>query len=33
MELFIPNKLREKMDEWTFWKRELKRVYDTWSQK
>ncbi len=23
--------LEEKMDEWTFWKRELKGVYDTWS--
>jgi hypothetical protein len=22
--------LQENMDEWTFWKRELKMVYDTW---
>ena len=23
--------LEENMDEWTFWKREIKMVYDTWS--
>jgi len=25
------SELEEDMDEWTFWKIELKRVYDTWS--
>ena len=25
--------LEENMDEWTFWKREIKMAYDTWGEK